>query len=251
MSDSLAIAMVALKDGEAPVPDRVVAELKKRWPDAPPARDLSTKKGVLTFKLDDALAAVALMPAPIPWSDLEGPCATAWYWPKAGEAMKAHKAHLIVTLSGGRRTPIDRCLLLTALTAAVTAASNAAGVYWGSGTVLQSPRAFLEVAGEMRQDSLPLRLWIDFRLVPERPGVYSLFTTGMEPFGHMDLEVPKSRQKPEAILDVAYNAAHYLLDRGPVLKDGDTFGTSAEQKIKVRHVASRWGHSSKILSLNF
>lgn len=243
--------MVALKDVEAPAADRVFGELKKRWPDAPPPREVSSNKGILTFKLDDQLAAVALMPDPLPWSDLEGPCATAWYWPKAAEAMKAHKAHLIVTLSGGRRTVIDRCLLLTALTASVTAVSNAAGIYWGSGTVLQSPAAFLEVASEMKQESLPLRLWIDFRLVRERPGVHSVFTTGMEAFGHMDLEVPKSRQKPEAILDLAFNAAHYLLDNGPVLKDGHTFGTSADQKIKVRHVPSRWGHAGKILSLNF
>src|SRR5690348_12782452 len=25
--------------------------------------------------------AMAMMPAPIPWRDLEGPCATAWHWP--------------------------------------------------------------------------------------------------------------------------------------------------------------------------
>ncbi|HEX7896966.1 MAG TPA: DUF4261 domain-containing protein [Planctomycetota bacterium] len=251
MSDNPALAMVALKDVEAPVPERVFAELKKRWPDAPPPREVASKNGALTFKLDDALAAVALMPAPIPWSALEGPCAAAWYWPKAAEAMKAHPSHLLVTLSGGRRTPIDRCLLLTALTASVTAVSKAAGVYWGAGPVLQSPAAFLEVASEMKQDYLPLRLWIDFRLVRERPGVHSVYTTGLDAFGHMDLELPKSRQKPEALFDLAFNAAHYLLDRGPVLKDGDTFGTSAEQKIKVRHVPSRWGHAGKILSLNF
>lgn len=245
------MSMVALKEAEAPFPERLFTELKSRWPDAPPARDVSQKQGALTFKLDDATATVAFLPAPIPWADLEGPCACAWYWPKAVEAMKGHSAHLIVSLHGGRRTPIDRCLLLTALTAAVTAVAKAAGVYWGAGTVVQSPRAFLEVSGQMSQDFLPLRLWIDFRLIKERPGVFSLFTKGLGAFGHMELEVPKSRQRPEAIFDLAFNAAHYLLDRGPVLKDGDTFGTSPEQKIKVRHVPSRWGHSGKILSLAF
>src|SRR5690348_15960692 len=24
---------------------------------------------------------LGMMPAPIPWTDLEGPCATAWHWP--------------------------------------------------------------------------------------------------------------------------------------------------------------------------
>jgi hypothetical protein len=249
--NDLALSMVALEEAEAPRPDPLFAELKARWPDAPPPREVSQASGVLSFKLDDANAAVALMPAPIPWTDLEGPCACAWYWPKAVEAMKRHKAHLIVSLGGGRRTPIDRCLLLTALTAAVTAVAKASGVYWGAGAVVQSPRAFLEVSGQMRQDFLPLRLWIDFRLIKERPGVFSLFTKGLGAFGHMELEVPKSRQRPEAIFDLAFNAAHYLLDRGPVLKDGDTFGTSPEQKIKVRHVPSRWGHADKILSLAY
>lgn len=249
--NSLALSMVAIQEPAAPASDRLFAELKKRWPDAPQPGDVEQKKNVLSFRLDDATAAVALMEAPIPWGDLEGPCASAWYWPKAVEAMKAHRAHLIVTLGGGRRTPIDRCLLLTALTAAVTATSDAAGVYWSAGSVVQSPRAFLELAGQMSQDALPLRLWIDFRLVRERTGMHSLFTTGMQAFGHMELEVPKSRQRPEAIFDFAFNAAHYLLDRGPVLKDGDTIGTSPEQKVRVRHVSSRWGHPGKILSLAF
>jgi hypothetical protein len=242
----LALSMVALEEAEAPRPDPLFAEFKARWPDAPPPREIAEKAGVLTFKLDDATAAVALMPSPIPWTDLEGPCACAWYWPKAVEAMKNHKAHLIVSLNGGRRTAIDRCLLLTALTAAVTAVAKASGVYWGAGAVLQSPRAFLEVSGQMRQDFLPLRLC---RLIKERPGVFSLFTKGLGAFGHMELEVPKSKQRPEEIFDLAFNAAHYLLDRGPVLKDGDTFGTSPEQKIKVRQGPARGGHAGKILAL--
>src|SRR5689334_22912247 len=35
--------------------------------------------------------AVSLMPAPIPWSSLEGPCATSWWWPQATAQMRGHK----------------------------------------------------------------------------------------------------------------------------------------------------------------
>ena len=42
------------------------------------------------FACGDAHCAVSLMPAPIPWPELEGPCATAWWWPQATERMRAH-----------------------------------------------------------------------------------------------------------------------------------------------------------------
>ena len=42
------------------------------------------RKAAWSFSLGGNTAAVALMPAPIPWSNLEGPCETAWWWPEAG-----------------------------------------------------------------------------------------------------------------------------------------------------------------------
>ena len=46
------------------------------------------------------------------------------------------------------------------------------------------------------------------------------------------------REKPATLVDRAFNFAHYLLDRGPVLKDGDTIGLSAQERFRIRHVPS-------------
>jgi hypothetical protein len=43
------------------------------------------------------------------------------------------------------------------------------------------------------------------------------------------------------------NIMYYLLEKGPVLKHGETIGMSAEQRIRIRHCASSFGHSGKVI----
>ena len=45
------------------------------------------------------------------------------------------------------------------------------------------------------------------------------------------------------------NIICYLLEKGPVLKDGETLGMTAEQKIRIRHCKSSFGHPGQILRL--
>lgn len=89
------LAMVALNSATLPEASVVTASFAERCPECTVPGDIEAKDGTLVFRLNGNMAAVSLMPAPIPWSDLEGPCATAWWWPEATTRMKAHKAHVI------------------------------------------------------------------------------------------------------------------------------------------------------------
>src|SRR4051812_19392848 len=51
-----------------------------------------------SFKLKNAELVLAHMPAPIPWSDLEGPCSTSVLWKDAAEQVRTHESHIIVTI---------------------------------------------------------------------------------------------------------------------------------------------------------
>src|SRR5262245_7073268 len=75
--------------------------------------------GVFSFDVGDEFVALALMPAPYPATDLEGPIATTWMWPPQPpvENVKKHRSHLLVTVTGGGADPVRRRLLLTAVTA--------------------------------------------------------------------------------------------------------------------------------------
>jgi hypothetical protein len=81
---STPIAMVALNSSRMPDGARVLATLRERFPDSPvPSRLREDARDMLSFRIGDAMAVVSLVPGPIPWPDLEGPCATAWWWPEA------------------------------------------------------------------------------------------------------------------------------------------------------------------------
>ena len=98
------LAMVALNRPSMPPAGALLAGLR-----AVPDIDLdlgSLKEsdGKIVFGLGGDHAAAALMPEPIPWSALEGPCATAWWWPEASEKMKSHTSHILVALAGETST---------------------------------------------------------------------------------------------------------------------------------------------------
>jgi len=74
---ALMISMVAFSQP----PQLSVAEvsrfLAEHWPSLPAATEASESEGILSLRLSGADVIVGSMPAPIPWSELEGPCATS------------------------------------------------------------------------------------------------------------------------------------------------------------------------------
>lgn len=115
---------------------------------------------------------------------------------------------------------------------------------------MHSPEQILDDAKTMSRDRLPLYSWIGFRGHCESDGTTTLFTEGMAAFGFMEIEIVKSHHNSELLIDRAFNMAHYVMDSGPVLKDGDTFGLSAEEMIKIRHSPSIWDKSRTVYRLD-
>jgi hypothetical protein len=247
------MAMIALREAVFPSEKDIFAALARQWPDVPPPQEQARRGSAVTFQLGGERGALSFVPSPIPWENLKGPCATAWYWPQAAEAMKAHRAHVIAGLGGGPADAVTRRLRLTALTGAVASAAGpaACGILWPGGMVVHAPEPFLDRAREMSRGNLPLELWIDFRIFRESEDTLTLFTTGLAEFGLPDLEIPRSRRPFKEVYAAAFNTAHYLIDQGPVLKDGDTLGLAAGETVLVHHVESRWGHGRTILSVRY
>ncbi len=233
------LALVALDRAGLPDTDETLRVLDEIWPAAPRATDVKVTDDVITFRLDGHTAAISLQPEPIPRGDLEGPCAAAWYWPEAAAAVQGHQAHLVVGVLPVR--PLDRieiAMLLTRVVAAVARAAGAAAIYWTPGRLVHSPGAFLDYARQMTREHLPLYLWIDFGVGRDADGSYSLATSGMEALGQMEIEIAASRDHPRRLLDRLFNIAHYVLDKGLVLKPGETIGMSDEERIPIEHAPS-------------
>jgi hypothetical protein len=245
------LALVALERPELPAFERLVAWLHERFPNAPELQAAGSTENLQTLTIGDQTAAVTLAPRPIPPSQLEGPAATAWYWPEAAGRLKDHSAHLLVTLIDEGGPAVKKAEALTQLTAAVAATAPSVGVFWGPGRLVHSPQAFLDQAVQMREGDLPLFLWIDFRIEPIGETAHRLYTTGLEALGRTEIEVPRFEGQPQELLDFAYNIAHYLVDTRKTINDGDTIGLTDQVQATARHGRSMLGGELEVISLEF
>jgi hypothetical protein len=162
------------KDANAPAKVMAMVLAKEAvMPDAETVRALLAKTRKVridhagatlgAFDVEGEPSMIGLVPAPIPWSQLAGPCGTAWWWPEAASICKPCPAHFIVSTQSSGGDVFAANLRLTAMVAALVRAARAPAVYWGAGTLVRSAKDFGEQADAASRDILPLRLWLDFR----------------------------------------------------------------------------------------
>lgn len=258
MKSRVALALVALRDPKLPTADQIEDYLGEHWPDAPqigPAEEVPTPdgeqaEGIEVFRFGDGLAAISLMAAPIPFEELEFPCAAAWYWPTAEEEMRTHNSHLLVALVDGPDDPIERHRRLTELVASAAALTDAVGIFWGSGGNVHESRAFLDSAHQMTADVIPLELWVTIRFVPEDDGSVSCITDGLEEFSLNEIEVVSSRREPQTLLEYVYNVAYYLIENGPVIHEGETIGLNEDERFAVTFEQSRLTDQPRVMRID-
>lgn len=243
------MAMVALREAVLPEPEELAWVLRQRWSDKPRFGRFKRQEQTLQCDIGAAAAVVGLIPMPIPADDIAAASMASLAWPEARTSLEKHTAHLICSVGGSVEKKVA-AFQLTKLVAAVVEVTRAAGVYWGAATMVHSPELFLDQAWEMTTEFLPLNLWIQFGLAGV-PGKVSLRTKGMSSLGLMEIEIIDSEHSTEDMVDFAFNAAHYLLDYGPVLADGHTFGMSGDQKVLVRHVPSVGDESATVYRLQY
>ena len=246
---AIALSMVALSEPRLPTADETVKALARQVSLNGPAKNIERGEVALSFDFEGHRVAIALLSVPIPWTDLEGPCATSPFWPNAAEELRRHRAHLLVTVFGDDADAIGLSMTMTRVVAAITALPGAIGVYWGNGGVVQSPQVFRAMAQEMTRELLPLYLWIGFRVGQNPDGTLFGFTTGLQAFGQMELEISRCNWTPRELVERLFNFAHYVLDNGPVLLDGQTIGTSADERIVIEHRATLCGDGRTVVHL--
>jgi hypothetical protein len=145
--------------------------------------------------------------------------------------------------------------VLTRFMAAVLCCQGCCGVYWGESSLLHKPETFVELAQDIREDAFPTMLWINFILMGgSQPRTVSIFTIGMANFGMMELEVVDSPIELSELHERLCDLAGYLITShqakgGPIIKDGETFGWSAQEQFRVRHEASQFGVPGKVYRL--
>lgn len=207
---------------------RTLAEEWKITPDE--GTDDREKDDTAVFKVKGTMVAVSLMPAPIPGGEVERYAPANFLWKEAAEVSARHTAHLLIAVMGSEKDPVGAAKLFSAVAASCLVQPEALGIYT-SGTVLE-PRYFLQVAQDMKNGGLPVMNWVFVFLYRSEKG-FCGYTMGLTQFGREELEVLDSSRQPGEILPFLYDICSYLLSGDVYLRDGETIGSSAEEKLPI------------------
>jgi hypothetical protein len=254
VSPDSATSTILLDRPRLPDPERMARHLSRTWPDLPEMMSVEEQPGkLLRFTLAGVQVSFGVADHPLPWSQLQPACRHSLYWKDAAAKLKEHGAHLLVWLGAHRGDAIARHLMLTQVIAAAlkAAGSDALAVYREQADLVVSPEMFLNNSADMSREQLPLDLWIGFELGAGPDRTLQLHTNGMAVFGHQEFEIRSTRAAPDDAVGRVLTLAQYVLDNGPILRDGETVDAGDDGKIVVRHQPSAFhkGRSAIVLEM--
>ena len=198
----------------------------------------------------DSVGFLAHMPAPVPGDEAAENADGNFLWPEGKAAAQAHRSHVIVTNMGsGEVPPIQSAVTVARLALVALELFDGIGVYWGNASVSNSREVFESFCQDLSEEHVPLPVMMRFQFVPQSDRTLSLYTLGLRQFGLMEIEVERSRKDLGDIFEFVSNIAHYLVQSGPVIQDGNTVGGTAEEQIIVRHKPSMIDKSRKVYKI--
>ena len=213
--------------------EQFVRDMKEKWGITVEEYDASEEKGddALVFEADDMLAAVSLMPYPIPDGEAEANAENNYMWEDAVKAAREHRAHIMVAVLGKEEDLLEKGKLFTKMVAACCRQKYTTGIYT-SGVVFE-PRFYEGFADMILEDELPIFNWIWFGLWRDENGMNG-YTYGMEAFGKDEMEVLGADAQPGDLRDFLASLASYVLENDVELHDGETIGFSADDKHTIK-----------------
>lgn len=175
------------------------------------------------------------MPAPIP-QDAGLWARAATTWPESKAVAARHRGHLIVSMLGRSEQPLVAARVTTAVIGALIATMpECCGVVW-AGRVARPAELWLEMSSRSFAPfpDYPFTLWVD--ILPFRSGAkIGSVTTGLSAFVGREIEFVTGKLTLPVLIDKVAGLSVYLMEHGNVVKDGDTMGGSATERIAVRH----------------
>ena len=170
------------------------------------------------------------MPAPVPEEEIVYHAESNFRWSEAVEVSKRHKAHLIVSVMG-KEIPVKKAAeLLVKLVAATCKQKGVLGIY-ANGTVYE-PEFYLHFSEMLKENMFPMFNLVWFGLYRGKTGICG-YTEGLRSLGFDEIEVIDSAQSPKEVGDFLTDVTAYVTDGEVVLRDGETIGFTAEQKLPI------------------
>lgn len=229
-TNSAILGMVLLEDPNSFDLKGTVNELKTKWKLKVNDNDADDKAAVLV--IGDYNIAIANIPTAIPEGEVERTADYNYFWENGIVETSKHKGHIVLSIMNAGKNPVQENLLYSKIASAVMNNSKAIGIYIGGRTLVLKKDFYQANVEMMSEEDLPLYNWIYFGLRKEN-GRHSVYTYGLSDFGKLEMEIIESENSIEELNEMMFNLAHYVIAYNVTLKDGETIGITAEQKLKI------------------
>ena len=227
----LILSMPLFKGNQAYSLDQVIQELKSHW--GLQVFEISGDDSSATFVIDGALVALALMDLPIPIQEFEELYAYSYLWQDVEKEIKEHAQHAIVSIMSDDLSPVETYSLLTKVNTSILKTSQTSiGIYQGSATLLLPKDLYLDLADLLKEEMLPLQLWIYIGIINQEDNT-SIYTYGLKEFGKTEIEIIESPMNSDDLYYFLLSILQYVLGSDVTLNGGETVGFSEDQKIKI------------------
>lgn len=237
----LFLALVLLESPATPDMVALAEAIRARHPELPmevEGGEEGARQGSPLIRCGNELVAVMSMPAPIPddpglWSR------ASTIWPQAKAVAARHRGHLIVSVLGQKQQVLPTARLTTAVIGALIATiPQCCGVVW-NGKVARPADLWLDLSSRSfaPYPDYPVSLWIDILPFRSEAGIGAV-TMGLSAFSEREIQFESHKLPLPTLISKVDGLAVYLVEHGPVVKNGDTFGGSARERFTVRHKSS-------------
>ena len=224
--------------------EALIAAFRARHPDIPIEPLVGSKPpapGALLLRCAGEPVVIMSMPMPLPQQEWDMPAKRASAaWSEALQVFANHKHHLVVSTMAETTDRLQTARVIAAIAGALIASvPGCRAVLWES-LVAQSAESWKAMSGDAfaPYPVFPYPLWVSLHPFQDG-GKVGVISFGLSSFVGREIELEPQALTPEEALNKAAGLAVYLLQHGPALGDGDTFGATAAERIRVRHVQSK------------
>lgn len=229
-ANSVILGMVLLEDTSSFDLKATINELRTKWELAINDHEADDKTAVLG--IGDYNIAIAMIPTAVPEGEVERAAAYNYFLENGVEETSKHRGHIILSIMNAGKNAVQENLLYSKIASAVMNNSKSIGIYIGSRTLVLKKDFYQDNVELMTEEDLPLFNWIYFGLITEN-GKQSVYTYGLADFGKQEMEIIDSENSTEELSEMMFSLAHYVIASDVTLKDGETIGLSAEQKLGI------------------
>lgn len=234
------VAAIILGSSKSFSPEQVVVTTEEWAP-----VDTNPDIPLATYEIDGQSISVVAADQPLETDALNKAIAAARTWPEAKQVAGATDNHIVVGTNEsptGHKETEAASLAVAKLAAEFARRPDAAAVYWPESGALIPAEGFVDAVSQPDVSIGLVNAWVhltwykaDPKPGEEKPQL-AVATTGLARFIGREIDFLPSSLSPTEIAKNILHIAKYLIDKGPVIGDGDTLGFDEVRAIRSRIV---------------